>query len=87
MLATWLSKLKINTRIIDKRSTKVFTGQADGIQCRTVEVFQSFGSGLAERFIKEASHINEVVFWNPGEKDESGGIVRTKRTSDVGLYF
>lgn len=34
MLATWLSKLKISTRIIDKRNTKVFTGQADGVQCR-----------------------------------------------------
>lgn len=36
MLATWLSKLNISTRIIDKRNTKVFTGQADGVQCRYV---------------------------------------------------
>ena len=34
MLSTWLSKLKIKTRVIDKRNTKVFTGQADGVQCR-----------------------------------------------------
>ncbi|KAK4046534.1 hypothetical protein OIV83_005986 [Microbotryomycetes sp. JL201] len=77
MLATWLSKLKINTRIIDKRSTKVFTGQADGVQCRTVEVFQSFG--FAERLVKEGAHINEVVHYEPGP---DGGIVRTKRTPD-----
>ncbi|KAK4049481.1 hypothetical protein OIO90_005432 [Microbotryomycetes sp. JL221] len=77
MLGTWLSKLKIKTRIIDKRSTKVFTGQADGVQCRTVEVFQSFG--FAERLVKEGAHINEVVHYEPGP---NGGIVRTKRTPD-----
>ncbi|ORY56536.1 FAD monooxygenase [Leucosporidium creatinivorum] len=77
MLATWLSKLKISTRIIDKRNTKVFTGQADGVQCRTVEVFQSFG--FAERLVKEGAHINEVAHWEP---KEGGGIQRTKRTPD-----
>ncbi|GAA5951315.1 hypothetical protein JCM21900_003835 [Sporobolomyces salmonicolor] len=77
MLATWLSKLKVKTKIIDKRNTKIFTGQADGVQCRTVEVFQSFG--FAERLVLEGAHINEVVFYNPGE---DGGIVRTKRTPD-----
>ncbi|KAK4704058.1 phenol 2-monooxygenase (NADPH), partial [Phenoliferia sp. Uapishka_3] len=67
MLATWLAKLRIKTRIVDKRGTKVFTGQA------------SFG--FAERLIKEGAHINEVAFWNPGETDASK-IVRTKRTAD-----
>ncbi|KAM0747392.1 hypothetical protein T439DRAFT_329121 [Meredithblackwellia eburnea MCA 4105] len=82
MLATWLSKLKIKTRVVDKRGTKVFTGQADGVQCRTVEVFQSFG--FAERLVKEGAHINEVVFWNPSPEAPEGekGIVRTKRTAD-----
>lgn len=40
-------------------------------------MFQSFG--FAERLVKEGAHINEVVFWNPGEN----GIERTKRTADV----
>lgn len=78
MLGTWLSRLGISTRIVDKRSTKVFTGQADGVQCRTVEVFQSFG--FAHRLVDEGAHINEVVFYNPSE---DGGIVRTQRTYDV----
>lgn len=30
MMATWLAKCGINTRIIDKRGTKIFNGQADG---------------------------------------------------------
>jgi phenol 2-monooxygenase len=30
MLALWMSRLGIKTRIIDKRTDKVFSGQADG---------------------------------------------------------
>ena len=32
MAALWLARLGINTKFIDKRSTKIFTGQADGLQ-------------------------------------------------------
>ncbi|GAA5828717.1 hypothetical protein JCM11251_005849 [Rhodosporidiobolus azoricus] len=78
ILATWLSRLNITTKIIDKAPTKVLVGHADGVQCRTVEVFQSFG--FAHRLVDEGAHINEVVFWNPGENGK--GLVRTKRTPD-----
>ncbi|KDE02578.1 hypothetical protein MVLG_06861 [Microbotryum lychnidis-dioicae p1A1 Lamole] len=44
MLATWLSKLKNSTRIVDKRNTKAFTGQADEFQCRTIEFSSLSGS-------------------------------------------
>lgn len=30
MLALWMSRLGIKTRIVDKRTDKVFSGQADG---------------------------------------------------------
>lgn len=30
MLALWLSRLGVVTRIVDKRTDKVFAGQADG---------------------------------------------------------
>lgn len=30
MMATWLAKCGIDTRIVDKRGTKIFNGQADG---------------------------------------------------------
>ena len=30
MMATWLAKCGIKTRIVDKRGTKIFNGQADG---------------------------------------------------------
>lgn len=32
MAATWFARLGVNARVIDKRSTKIFTGQADGLQ-------------------------------------------------------
>ncbi|BGP16518.1 hypothetical protein JCM10213v2_004520 [Rhodosporidiobolus nylandii] len=51
MLATWLAKLKVKTKIIDKRPAALQAGQADGVQCRTVEVFQSFG--FSERLVEE----------------------------------
>lgn len=55
MAATWASRLGINTRIIDKRGTKVFNGQADGLQCRSLEIFDSFG--FADRVWKESNHM------------------------------
>ncbi|RVD87912.1 uncharacterized protein DFL_002115 [Arthrobotrys flagrans] len=77
MLATWLSQLQISTRIIDKRSTKIMAGQADGFQCRTLEILDSFG---IDRVWKESNHMLEVCFWNP---DENGVIRRTVRAPDT----
>ena len=41
-------------------------GQADGIACRTMEMFEAFG--FSERVLKEACWINETTFWKPDEK-------------------
>lgn len=40
MCAHGLAKAGVNVRIIDKRSSKVVAGQADGIQPLTLEVLQ-----------------------------------------------
>lgn len=53
MAAIWFAKLGVNARIIDKRDKKIFTGQADGLQPRALEVFNSFG--FVDRPLKEAS--------------------------------
>ena len=55
MAATWAARCGINARIIDKRGTKVFNGQADGLQCRSLEIFDSFG--FADRVWKESNHM------------------------------
>jgi phenol 2-monooxygenase len=33
MLALWMARLGIDARIVDKRTDKVFSGQADGCVC------------------------------------------------------
>lgn len=48
----------VKARIVDKRNTKIFTGQADGLQCRSLEIFDSLG--FADRVWKEANHMLEV---------------------------
>lgn len=73
--ATWLSRCGVRCKIIDSRSGPLIMGQADGVQCRTVEVFESFG--LSEELLRDAYHVLETVFWS---SDKNGGIVRRSRT-------
>ncbi|EMT65560.1 Phenol 2-monooxygenase [Fusarium odoratissimum] len=78
MMATWLAKCGIKTRIVDKRGTKIFNGQADGLQCRTLEIFDSFG--FAHRAWIESNHMLEISLWNP---DEKGILRRSSRIPDT----
>lgn len=70
MAANALASASVNVRIIDKRPKKVAAGQADGIQPRTIEVFQSYG--LAERLLREGNQMHMAAFYNPSS---DGGIV------------
>jgi phenol 2-monooxygenase (NADPH) len=70
MLTTWLSRLGIRTRIVDKRGTKIFNGQADGLQCRTLEIFDSLG--FVDRAWRESNHMLEICLWNPGQQKVLG---------------
>ncbi|KAH9944956.1 FAD binding domain-containing protein [Epithele typhae] len=69
MCANALSLAGVNMRIVDKRPAKIAAGQADGIQPRTIEVFQSYG--LGERLIREGNQMHMAAFYNPSP---SGGI-------------
>ena len=55
-------------------------GQADGVACRTVEMFEAFG--LAERLVNEAYWVNEVCFWRP-DPDDPTKIKRSGRIRDT----
>jgi phenol 2-monooxygenase len=70
----------ITTRIVERRSGPLQMGQADGIACRTVEMFNAFG--LSDRLLREAYWVNETVFWRPGA-DDRGAISRTGRVKDT----
>ena len=78
MAAAWAARCGIHTRVIDKRGTKIFNGQADGLQCRSLEIFDSFG--FADRVWKESNHMLEICLWNP---DQEGKIRRTDRMPDT----
>ena len=71
---------EIKTCIVEKNPSRLLHGKADGISCRTMEMFNAFG--FAERVLKEACGINEATFWKP-DPNKSGSIIRTSRVQDV----
>lgn len=78
-LAAYLAQFPhIRTRIVEQRDGPLVMGQADGIACRTMEMFEAFG--FAHLVDREAYHVNETTFWNP---DDTGRITRTGRIDDV----
>ncbi|KGU20721.1 hypothetical protein MGK_06133 [Candida albicans P57055] len=85
MCATWLSRCGIPFRIIDKRSNEIFTGQADGLQCRSLEIFQSFSESSFDfaslnQSWKMANHMIEMCFWSP---NSNGQLERNSRVADT----
>ena len=70
----------INTRIIDQRPGPLEVGQADGVACRSMEMFEVFG--FADRVEREAYWVNETSFWRPA-RDMAAGIERSHRIQDV----
>jgi len=69
----------ITTRIVERKPGPLEVGQADGIACRSMEMFQAFG--FADRVKKEAYWVNEVCFWRPGPG--GAGLERADRIQDV----
>ena len=70
----------IRTLLVERRAGPLQVGQADGIACRTVEMFEAFG--LGQTLIREAYWVNETVFWRPSRQDRSR-IERTGRIQDT----
>jgi len=78
----------IRTVIVEQKPGPLQLGQADGVACRTMEMFEAFG--FAERVLKEAYWVNETTFWKPDPNDSAGNgfgdrsrIVRSGRVRDV----
>jgi 2-polyprenyl-6-methoxyphenol hydroxylase-like FAD-dependent oxidoreductase len=86
---------EIRTVIVEQKNGPLKLGQADGIACRTMEMFEAFG--FAHRVLNEAYWVNETTFWKPGvvvggdlANSENGAnsidgrhIVRSGRVPDV----
>src|SRR3954451_16658186 len=80
LAAQMASFTDIRTAVIDRKDGPLQVGQADGVACRTVEMFEAFG--LADRLVSEAYWVNEVSFWRPSPEDPTW-ITRTGRVTDV----
>ncbi|CAG8016720.1 unnamed protein product [Penicillium salamii] len=65
---------------IDAKSTTLKSGQADGLQPRTLETLKSLG--LADEILTEGCQMWQVAFWNPSE-DKEKIIERTSIIPDV----
>ncbi|KAJ8292420.1 Phenol hydroxylase [Rhodotorula toruloides] len=69
----------LTVRIFDKRSAQLENGQADGLNPRSLEIFESLG--IIEQVQKEASPMSEINFWAPCP--ETGRLVRTGQIPDT----
>ena len=69
--AVWLAQSHIPFRMLERRGGPLTEGQADGVQCRTVEIYESLG--VAEELLREAYHVMELAFWSVDEGDGGGG--------------
>jgi 2-polyprenyl-6-methoxyphenol hydroxylase-like FAD-dependent oxidoreductase len=71
---------EIRTAIVEQKEGPLERGQADGIACRTMEMFEAFG--FAGRVLQESCWINEVTFWKPDAVNPQA-IVRHGRVQDT----
>jgi phenol 2-monooxygenase len=80
-LAAQLAQFQdIKTCIVEQKPDRLLVGQADGIACRTMEMFHAYG--FSERVLKEACWINETTFWK-ADANAPETIVRSGRVQDV----
>ena len=70
----------LTTRIVEQKPGPLELGQADGVACRTMEMFNAFG--FAERLLREAYWVNETTFWKP-DPAAPENIARSGRVQDV----
>ena len=80
-LATQLSQFpEINTMIIERMPSNIIKGKADGINTRSMEMFQAFG--FADKVKRETYWVNQTAFWMP-DPDKPENIKRVGRVQDV----
>ena len=80
-LAAQLSQFpEIETMIVDTTPGPIEKGKADGINVRTMEMFQAFG--FAEQVKRESCWVNQTSFWMP-DPENPANIKRAGRVQDV----
>ncbi len=71
---------EIDTMIVEASPRNISKGKADGINTRTMEMFQAFG--FADKVKREAYWVNQTAFWMPDPENPSH-IKRIGRVQDV----
>ncbi|GGE38286.1 FAD-dependent monooxygenase [Actibacterium pelagium] len=80
-LAAQLSQFpEIETMIVERSPANIEKGKADGINTRTMEMFQAFG--FADKVKRETYWVNQTSFWMPDPKNPAH-IKRIGRVQDV----
>lgn len=80
-LAAQLSQFpEIDTMIVERMPSNIIKGKADGINTRTMEMFQAFG--FADKVKRETYWVNQTNFWMPDPKNPDH-IKRVGRVQDV----
>ncbi len=79
-LASQLAQIDgVSTRIFDQKAGPLEVGQADGVACRSMEMFEAFG--FVEKVLKESYWVNETSFWRP--QADGTDLARADRIQDV----
>ena len=71
---------EIDTMIVERMPTNIIKGKADGINTRTMEMFQAFG--FADKVKRETYWVNQTAFWMPDPANPAH-IKRVGRVQDV----
>ncbi len=80
-LAAYLAHFaEIKTVLIEQKNGPMEKGQADGVSCRSMEMFQVYG--FADQVMREAYWVNEATFWKPDPQNPQH-IIRSGRVQDV----
>ena len=80
-LAAQLARFpEIDTMIVERMPSNIIKGKADGINTRTMEMFQAFG--FADKVKRETYWVNQTAFWMPDPANPAH-IKRVGRVQDV----
>ncbi|MCB1356714.1 MAG: FAD-dependent monooxygenase [Maritimibacter sp.] len=71
---------EIDTMIVERDPKNIAKGKADGINTRTMEMFQAYG--IADKVKRESYWVNQTNFWIP-DPENPGQIKRFGRVQDV----
>ncbi|KAF8577151.1 hypothetical protein K439DRAFT_1418443 [Ramaria rubella] len=79
MAAQALARLGVSVRVIDRRCYGTQYGNADGLQPRTLEIWQSYG--MLQNFVPKSAPMHALVTYERGRDGE--GLVRSTPSRNV----